>query len=169
MRDALLKNGIKSKSLTSWILVSQATSLRLRRRGISLDRPQRSGTSRADRRGGSSPSCATLRAARIDTEVVQRCVGRTRRELGAPEPAARELILAVGHVLAAEHTEPEKFSRRELRAELGIEVASTRRDQFVAIVSLHAIVDRDCSLGHCAVLLCLRAAFSRERTNRTIF
>ena len=50
-----------------------------------------------------------------------------RREFGAHEPAARELDLAVGHVLATEYAKPKHLGGRQLRVELRIEVASRRR------------------------------------------
>ena len=81
------------------------------------------------------------RLAGFDPEKVQRWIKSVGRESGAHEPAARKLVLAVGHVLATEYAKPKQFGGRQLRAELGIEVASGRRCQLVAIASLHPVID----------------------------
>jgi hypothetical protein len=65
------------------------------------------------------------------------------RKLGVFEPTRRELIAAIGHVLAAEHAEAKHIGRRQIRFELRIEVATSRLDAFVAIIPLHPIIDRD--------------------------
>jgi hypothetical protein len=59
------------------------------------------------------------------------------------EPAGRELIAAIGHVLTAEHTEAKHFGRRQIRFELRIEVATNRLDAFLAVIPLHPIIDGD--------------------------
>src|SRR5215813_4820436 len=64
------------------------------------------------------------RLARVDAEEVECAVALTGRELRADEPALGEFPAAVGHVLAAEDPEAEHLARRELRLELGIEVAA---------------------------------------------
>src|SRR5262249_38306187 len=47
------------------------------------------------------------RLARVDAEIVERAVTMLLRELCACEPGARKFPRAVGHVLAAEHPEPQ--------------------------------------------------------------
>jgi len=59
------------------------------------------------------------------------------------EPARWELLSAIGHVFAAEHAEAKHFGGRQMRFELGIEFATNRRDAFIAVIPLHAIIDRD--------------------------
>jgi hypothetical protein len=88
------------------------------------------------------------RLAGFDPEKVQRWIKSVGREFGAHEPAARKLVLAVGHVLAPEYAKPKHFGGRQLRAELGIEVASGRRCQLVAIASLHPVIDFQRSVRH---------------------
>ena len=79
----------------------------------------------------------------FDTEVVERVVARSARKPGMLEPACRELIAAIGHVLATEHTEAKHFGGRQIRFELWIEVATDRLDEFVAVIPLHPIIDCD--------------------------
>ncbi len=81
------------------------------------------------------------RLAGINAEIVERWIAATWRELGAFEPRQRELVAAIGHVPAAEHTKPKHFGRREVGFELRIEVATNRLDKFVAIVPLHPIIN----------------------------
>src|SRR6185312_15678423 len=83
------------------------------------------------------------RLAGVDVEVVELGIAALRRQLGLREPARREFLAAVGHVLAAEHAEPKHLGRRELRLEAGIEVAAGRRRQGIAIATLHPVVDGD--------------------------
>jgi hypothetical protein len=59
------------------------------------------------------------------------------------EPACRKLIGAIGHVLATEHTEAKYFGGRQIRLEFRIEVATDWLDEFVAVIPLHPIIDRD--------------------------
>src|SRR6476620_7148312 len=71
-----------------------------------------------------------------------------RCEPGACEPTARKLHPAVGHVLAAEYAKTQHFPGRQLRAELGMEIASRRRGELIAIALLHLVVDGDGALCH---------------------
>ena len=85
----------------------------------------------------------------VDAEEIARA-GRAPR--GDSFACANQLFgkfaAAVGHVLAAEHAEPEHLRGRELRLELRIEIAAGRRAQRVAIALLHLVVDGDGALAH---------------------
>jgi len=59
------------------------------------------------------------------------------------EPACRKLIAAIGHVLTTEHAEAKHFGWRQIRLELQIKIATNRRDEFVAVIPLHPIIDCD--------------------------
>jgi hypothetical protein len=96
-----------------------------------------------DRPDVSTPSGAIPRAAGFNTEVVERVIAGSTRKLGVLEPARRKLFGAISHVLAAEHTEAKHFGWRQIRLELWVEVATDRFDEFVAVASLHPIIDSD--------------------------
>ena len=79
----------------------------------------------------------------FNTEVVERVIAGSTRKLGVLEPARRKLIGAISHVFAAEHTEAKHFGWRQIRLEFRVEVATDRFDEFVAVASLHPIIDCD--------------------------
>jgi hypothetical protein len=70
-----------------------------------------------------------------------------RREFGPHEPAARKLVLAVGHVLATEYATPKHFGGRQLRAEFWVEVASGWSSQLISIGLLRPVINFN---GFCA-------------------
>jgi hypothetical protein len=59
------------------------------------------------------------------------------------EPTRRELIAAIGHVLAAEHAEAKHIAGGQIRFELRMEVATGGLDALVAVILLRPIIDRD--------------------------
>ena len=66
-------------------------------------------------------------------------------QLRMGEPARRKLVAAVGHVLAAKHSEAQHLLWRELRRESGLEIAPHRLGPVVDIAMLHTVVDDDLS------------------------
>src|SRR5262245_27447263 len=88
------------------------------------------------------------RLARIHAEKIAARIAASRRQLRAGKPATGKFAPAVGHVLAAEHAEPEHLSRRQLRLEFRVKATSRRRAQHVAIALLHLVVDDDDTLAH---------------------
>jgi hypothetical protein len=86
--------------------------------------------------------------ARVDAKIVEAAVTALVREPGAGKPAARELGFAVRQVFTAEHAKTKHVSRRQLRAEFGIEITPDRRGENVTIAALHFVVDDNCSFAH---------------------
>src|SRR5262249_3282578 len=84
------------------------------------------------------------RLGRVDAEIVELPVGMiTLGELRPLEPARRELIPAIPHVLAPEHAEMEHLRGGQLRLELRIEILPRPRDHLIAIAMLHPVVHGD--------------------------
>lgn len=96
-----------------------------------------------------SPDRKRLR--RIDAEVVQRRVVAFGAKFRILEPVRREFGRAIGHITAAEHTKRKHLLRRQLRAEVGVEVAARRFGQSVDIALLHQVIDLDLVVGHCSL------------------
>ena len=79
----------------------------------------------------------------FDAEIVERGIAPATGEPRALEPVGGEFTSGVGHVLAAEHAEPQHLFRGQFRPELRIEIAARPGDQLVAIALLHAVVNLD--------------------------
>src|SRR3954465_12239287 len=75
--------------------------------------------------------------------MVEPAVMPSGAELGAREPAGRELASAVGHVLSAEHPERQHLFRRQLGPELRREVPADRFGAVIHVAALHLVVDDD--------------------------
>src|SRR4051812_37090619 len=115
---------------------------------------------------GMKPSLAApdrQRLAGVDAEEIERAVAPARREPGAGEPAVGKLLAGIRHVLAAEHAEAQHLLRRELRLELGIEIATDRRRSLVAVALLHLVVHDDGTFGHFTLLAVSRATSPPDR------
>src|SRR6187431_500816 len=86
-----------------------------------------------------APDAEPLRG--VHAEAVQARVMPPGAQLGAGEPAAWELLLAVRHVLPAEDAEPQHLFRRQIRRERRREVPADRLGTPVGVAALHPIVD----------------------------
>ena len=62
------------------------------------------------------------------------------------KPALGKLSAAIGHVFAAEDSEPQHFARRELRGETGIEVPADWLGEEIDVAALHLVVDHDAAV-----------------------
>ena len=71
-----------------------------------------------------------------------------RTQLGMGEPARRELVAAVGHVLAAENAKTQHLLWRELRLEPGSEIAPHRLGPVIDVAMLHPVIDDDLPFHH---------------------
>src|SRR5688572_20187607 len=88
------------------------------------------------------------RLARGDAEEVEGGIAPLRRELHTLEPARRELVAAVGEILSPENTQLEHVSGRQLRSEVGIEIATLRLHERIHIALLHVVVHNDGGKAH---------------------
>src|SRR5262245_3919009 len=94
------------------------------------------------------PAPNRQRLAGVYSEIVQGAVSVRWGELGALKPVLREFPGAVGHVLAAEHTEPKHLGRRQVRAEFRIKAPARSDRKPVTVAFLHPVVDRDDPASH---------------------
>src|SRR4029450_12592486 len=66
------------------------------------------------------------RLARLPPEKIAGPIAATRRQLRAGKPAPGKFAPAVGHLLAAEHAEPEHLGRSQLRLEFRVKATPRR-------------------------------------------
>lgn len=93
-----------------------------------------------------APDSKRLRG--VYAEVVELGVVPLGAQFGVIEPVGRELLCAIGHVLAAEDAEFEHLFRRELRLELGMKVLAHRLRAVVNVLALHFVADDDANRLH---------------------
>jgi hypothetical protein len=91
------------------------------------------------------------RLACVPPEIIERVVVPGGGELCVREPALGKFAAAVRHVFAAKHAEREHFFWRELRFEIGREVAARGLGERIAIAALHRVVHGD---GHGIIVTC---------------
>jgi hypothetical protein len=79
----------------------------------------------------------------VDTEIIEGAVTAPGGQLRASKPARRELLLAIGHVLATEYSKRQHLFGSKIRTKLRIEVASYGVREKVRIAPLHSVIDHN--------------------------
>lgn len=77
---------------------------------------------------------------RVLVKIIQRIVVTLRRKFRVHKPAPWKLLPAVGHILAAEHTQGEHLLRGKFRCEIRGEIFPHGFHELIGIAFLHLVV-----------------------------
>ena len=103
----------------------------------------------------SHPTPHRERLRRVDAEIVETRIVPFGAELRILEPAGRELVAAIGHVLPAKHAQAQHLFRGQLRREPWREIFSRRLRAVILIALLHLVVDENSSFHPCPIVSCV--------------